>query len=545
MQIFKTLLFSSLISILVISCNSQEKEKADLLVINATIYTVDSTFSKAKAMAVKDGKILELGSSKNLKSKYDPKKSLDAEGQTIVPGLFDAHAHFLGYGLGTQKVDLRGAKDFDEVLERVKKFQKREKSDFITGRGWDQNSWPNKKFPKKDKLDSIFPETPVALTRIDGHAMLVNQKALDLAKIDASASVEGGSFKKENGKLTGVLIDNAQNKLKNIIPAPSEKDLAKALLRTQKKCLSFGLTTVSDAGVSHNVIQMMDSLTLKNELKIGLYPMLIYNSPHLDDYLQNGMGKNKGVSCQAVKLYGDGALGSRGAALKKPYADDPGNLGKMIVSPERIESLAAKVANSNFQLNTHAIGDSTNSVVLKAYESVLDGKPDRRWRVEHAQIVDSVDLRHYSKNIIPSVQPTHAISDMDWAGARLGEERLKNAYAYKRLLKQAGLLVLGTDFPVEEMNPFRTFYAAVARKDKLGKPKNGFMSSQSITRKQALKGMTIWAAYSQFSDDKKGSLESGKQADFVILDRDLMTVSMDSTLNTQAKATYIKGEKVF
>lgn len=530
---------------LLTSCTKSPQKKADLLIVNANIYTVDSSFSKAEAMAVKDGKILELGTSKNLKSNYKADKIIKADGKTIIPGLFDAHAHFLEWGLRTQEVDLRGTSSSDEMLKRVIAFQKREHRDFITGMGWDQNSWPSKKFPNKKKLDSLFPNTPVALTRIDGHAILVNQKALDLAEIDTSTTVEGGTFQKENGKLTGILIDNARQKIRAIIPTPTEKDNVKALLRTQKKCLSYGLTTVADAGISHEMIQLMNRLTLENKLKIGLYPMLIYTSPHLDDYLHHEMGQNKAISCHAIKLFADGALGSRGAALKKPYSDDPENYGKMRVSPDFVRKLAKKVANSNFQLNTHAIGDSTNSVVLKAYASALKGKPNRRWRIEHAQIVDPSDLHYFSKNIIPSVQPTHAISDMDWAGDRLGKTRIKYAYTNRRLLKQAGLVALGTDFPVEEIDPFRTFYTAVARKDRNGKPENGFQPEQSLTREQTLKGMTIWAAYSQFSDGRKGSLEPGKQADFVILDRDLMSVPIDSTLHTKVEATYVKGEKVY
>lgn len=544
MRVFKFLLpVVSLIA--AVSCDSPSQKSVDTLIYNARIYTVDSAFSIKDAMAIKEGEILKLGTTEELTSAYTADQSKDAGGKAIVPGLFDAHAHFLEYGLRTQEVNLRGTQNYDEVLDRTVEFQERQQRDWITGMGWDQNDWPGKKFPTKKKLDSLFPDTPVALTRIDGHAMIVNQRALDKAGIDASTKVEGGSIKKANGELTGLLIDNAREKIRNAIPETSPQDKTEALLTAQKKCLSYGLTTVSDCGLTHRDIQLMDSLALEDKLKISLYPMLVYDSPHLDEYLHDGLGENKGVSCRAIKLFGDGALGSRGAALKEPYADDPGNYGKMRASPESVKKLAGKVANSNFQLNTHAIGDSTNAVVLKAYNKALKGTQNRRWRIEHAQIIDSADLHYFNKNSIPSVQPTHAISDMDWAGDRLGKKRLKNAYAYKRLLNQAGLVALGTDFPIEKINPFRTFYTAVARKDRHGNPADGFQADQSLTRQQALKGMTIWAAYSQFSEDKKGSLESGKRADFVILDRDLMKAPIDSTRNTKAEATYVKGERVF
>lgn len=528
------------------SCQSKTTKKtADLLVFNAKIYTVDSSFSKAEAMAIKNGEIIALGSTKKLLDTYRAKDSLDVKGNTIIPGLFDAHTHFFEYGRRSFQVDLRGTQSYEEVLQRVVAFQNREQQNFITGMGWDQTNWPTNEFPTKAKLDSLFPHTPVALTRIDAHTMLVNQKALDMAGITASSTVDGGTFVKKDGELTGVLIDNARQKVQAIIPEFSRLENIKALQRAQEACLSFGLTTVAEAGISHEAIQLMDSLALQHKLVIDIYPMLLYADPHLDDYLFHGLGQNKAISCRAIKLYADGALGSRGAALKEPYSDDPGNYGKMRVSPEFINTMAEKVARSNFQLNTHAIGDSADHVVLKAYAKVLKNKPNRRWRIEHAQIVDPIDLHYFSKNIIPSVQPTHAISDMNWAEDRLGHQRVTYAYANKRLLEEAGIVALGTDFPVEKINPFRTFYTAVARQDKNGNPEGGFQADQALTRKQALKGMTIWAAYAQFSASKKGSLEPGKQADFIVLDRDIMTVPIDSSLHTQVLKTYIKGALVF
>ncbi len=543
----KNILFGGLILSLglLISCQSSSKKQVDFIVTGADIYTVDSSFSTTQAMAIKAGKIVALGTDSAITSTYQASKITDFGGKTILPGLYDAHTHFLEMGQRMQEVNLRGTKSYDEVIKRVIDFQNREHKNFITGMGWDQTNWPSQKFPNKAILDSLYPNTPVVLVRIDGHAILVNQKTLDLAGIDKNSRVEGGKFIKENGELTGVLVDNARQAVRAILPKPSQKSLKDALMRAQELCFQYGLTSVAEAGLSHEDIQLMDSLALTGDLKIGMYPMIIYNDPHLDAYLYEGLGDNKGIPCKAIKLYADGALGSRGAALKEPYSDDPHNHGIMRVSPDFIASFTQKIAQTDFQLNTHAIGDSADHVVLKNYAAVLKNQPNRRWRVEHAQIVDSVDLHYFSKNIIPSVQPTHAISDMNWAEKRLGAERIHNAYANKRLLDQAGIIALGTDAPIEVINPFRTFYTAVARKNSEGKPKNGYMYNQHLSRKEALKGMTIWAAYAQFEENTKGSLEPGKQADFIVLDRNIMTTDIDSTLHTKVLYTFIKGQQVY
>ncbi len=528
-----------------ISC--QEKETVDLLLYNANIYTVDSSFSTAEALAIKDQKIVAVGQNQEIRSKYTGKEEIDTEGKTIIPGLFDAHYHFTGVGSSKLQADLRGAASAEEMLKRVEEFQSEHQLGFIRGRGWDQSLWPDKRFPTKDKLDELFPDTPVLLTRVDGHALLANQKLLDLAKIDENSSVEGGTFIKKDGKLTGVLIDNAMNPVYAAVPPTSRKDLEGILLSAQKESISYGLTSIADAGVTHNVIQVMDSLAGIGVLKIGIYPMLIYSDKHLDQYLKGELGKNENISVHAIKLISDGALGSRGATLKEPYSDDPGNYGKLLRSPEYMADLVKKVAASSLQLNTHAIGDSANHVILTDYSKALKDQSNRRWRIEHAQIIDSVDVHYFNKeNIIPSIQPTHAISDMTFAEDRLGSKRLKDeGYIYKELLDQAGIVAIGTDAPVEEVDPYRTFYTAVARKNRKHEPQGGFLPDNALSRKETLKGMTIWAAYAQFEEDRKGSLEPGKQADFVILDRDLMKVDIDSVLDTRVEATYIKGEKVY
>ena len=539
----KKLFFVLLSTFIFSSC--ENREEIDLLVVNANVYTVDSTFSQAEAFAVNKGRFVAVGNSDELKEKYNAVRTLDAEGKTIVPGLIDAHAHFYRYSLQLQTVDLTGTTSFDEVVERIVEFQKEKNVDFITGRGWDQNDWEVKEFPVKDTLDVLFPDTPVAMTRIDGHALLVNQAALDAAKITAETPVEGGDIEVKNGKLTGILIDNPMDLISKIIPEPSVEEQVTALLDAQEEAFSYGLTTINDAGIDRETIELIDSLHQDGNLDIRLYAMISNNNDNLDYYLEKGPYKTERLNVRSVKFYGDGALGSRGAALKEPYSDRHGYYGALLSSVEDFRETAARIAASEFQMNTHAIGDSANVVVLKTYDSLIGDAEDRRWKVEHSQIIDEEDFQYFSKNIIPSVQPTHATSDMYWAGDRLGEEREKGAYAYKQLLDQAGIIALGTDFPVEQVSPFLTFYAAVARKDTENYPEGGYMKEQALSREETLRGMTIWAAYSNFEEGEKGSIETGKFADFVILNENIMEVPEEQIPDITVSETYFGGKKVY
>ena len=539
----KNILFI-LACIILSSC--EEKQEVDLLVMNAKIYTVNKNFDIAKSFIVDDGKILAVGQGEQLVLKYKPKETLDAEGKTIIPGLIDAHAHFYNLGLQLQAADLTGTKSFDEVVERIVAYQKENQTDFILGRGWDQNDWEVKEFPRKDTLDQLFPDTPVAITRIDGHAMLANQKALDLAKIKKNTKVSGGEIEKINDTLTGILIDNPMTKIWQVIPQPTKKQEIEGLLAAEKATLKYGLTTIDDAGLSKSSIMLIDSLQKAGKLKTKLYAMVRNSEADVDYFLKEGILKTDRLHVRSVKAYADGALGSRGAALKKEYSDKENHFGAMVVGIDEFKELAGKISNSEFQLNTHAIGDSANYVVLKIYDSILKNGTDRRWRVEHAQILEEQDFSYFkgNKNIIPSIQPTHATSDMYWAEDRIGD-RIHNAYAYKKLLNRAGLVALGTDFPVEKVSPFLTFYAAVVRKDASGYPKTGFQIENAMSRENTLRGMTIWAAYSNFEENEKGSIEAGKAADFVILDRDIMFIPDEEILKTKVEATYINGEKVY
>lgn len=522
------------------SCE-KDKQQADLIVTNANIYTVDNSFSKAEAFAVKDGKIIAVGTISEIDNTYKANDTLNAEGKTIVPGFIDAHCHFLGLGFNQQSVDLVGTKSFEDVVKRVLDFQNERNNEFIFGRGWDQNDWEEKEFPNKHLLDKLYPNTPIALVRIDGHAILANQAALDLGNVTVNSKIEGGEVVVENGELTGILVDNAEMFVMEHWPQPTRNDMANALLEAQKLCFDLGLTTVDDAGLHKEAIEIIDSLQKSGELKMRIYAMVSASKDNLDYFLDKGVTKTDLLNVRSFKFYADGALGSRGAMLRKPYSDKPGHLGLLVTDLETLKISAERIANSEFQMNTHAIGDSANHAVLQTYTKVLEGKEDRRWRVEHAQIVSPEDFELY-KNIMPSIQPTHATSDMYWAEDRVGAERIKGAYAYKQLLEAYGKVALGTDFPVERVSPFLTFYAAVARQDLEGFPEGGFQMENVLSREEALKGMTIWAAYSNFEENEKGSIEVGKFADFIILDNDIMTVEANEIPKIKVLKTVVGGE---
>lgn len=524
------------------SCTT--KKEVDLIVLNAKIYTVDSAFQVVEAMAIKNGKIVDLGTNKQLKSAYKANDIKDIKGKTIVPGFIDAHCHFYGLGLLQQKVDVSGTNSFDEVIERIVAFQKEKNVSYITGRGWDQNNWEVKEFPTNEKLNKLFPNTPIAIRRIDGHALIANQKAIEMAGVTTKTKFSGGDIVQKNGKLTGVFIDNPMELIEKEVPPYTLTEKIQSLKDAEKICLSYGLTTVDDAGLSKRTIELIDSLQQASSLKIKVYAMVSDSPQNLDYYLTKGIIKTNKLNVRSIKVYGDGALGSRGAALKRPYTDKHNHYGTLLKSPEEYLKIAKRIAKSDYQMNTHAIGDSTNYLILKTYKEVLKGKKNRRWRIEHAQVIDKKDF-HYFDNIIPSVQPTHATSDMYWAEERLGKERIKHAYAYKDLLKANGTVALGTDFPIEKVNPFLTFYAATARKDTKGFPKNGFQIQNALSREEALKGMTIWAAYSNFEENEKGSLQPGKAADFIVLDQNIMEIPFEKIPNTNVISTYIDGELVY
>ncbi|RYY54126.1 MAG: amidohydrolase [Chitinophagaceae bacterium] len=537
-----------------LACSTSKQ--ADLLVFNATIYTVDSAFSTAEAMVVNDGRIIATGNAADLRGRYETKETLDAGGRFIYPGFIDAHAHFMGYADGLRNADLTGTGSWDEILERLELFAKDHPDGWLLGRGWDQNDWPGKQFPDNKKLNELFPGRPILLTRVDGHAAIASQAALDLAGLRAGDRIAGGEINilepmigsAETGPktLSGLLVDNAVRLVSSKMPAASREEMKKSVSIAEKNCFAMGLTTIDDCGLTVDAVNGITEMQQAGLLKMRLYVMLSDDPRSLDYMEKNGILETERLTVRGIKLYGDGALGSRGASLLAPYSDKPGYLGFLLSQPAHFDSAAARIYAKGYQMCTHAIGDSGNRTILKIYASHLKGKNDLRWRIEHAQVINPADFDLFGQNsIVPSVQPTHATSDMYWAETRLGGERVKGAYAYQQLLKQNGWLPLGTDFPVEDISPFRTFYAAVARKDGSGYPTGGYQVENALTREQAIRGMTIWAARANFEETKKGSLESGKYADFVILDKDLMKSPEASLLETTVWMTWLNGEKVF
>ena len=525
----------------------QDQQQVDLIIHNAQIYTVNEQFGQAEAFAVREGKFVEVGNSAVILKKYAADEVLDLQGAAVYPGFIDAHAHFYGYGTSLQIADLTGAASFGETLERLLKHrEKHPEQPWLLGRGWDQNLWEDKAFPHREKLDELFPELPVLLTRIDGHAALANGKALELGGITASTSMLGGKVVLESNVPTGILIDNAIGLVSDKIPELGLDEKEKALLAAQDNCFQVGLTTVADAGLDREIIELMEEMQREGRLKMRIYAMVSPTPENKAHYFEKGPYQNDWMTVRGFKIFGDGALGSRGAALLQPYHDAPEEQGFLLSSVEEFEALAQEMYEHGFQMNTHCIGDSTNRTLLDIYAKVLEGANDRRWRIEHAQIVNREDVSKFETlSIIPSVQPTHATSDMYWAEDRLGPDRIKDAYIFKALLDQNGYIALGSDFPVESINPLYGFHAAVARQDAEGWPEEGFQSENKLTREEALKGMTIWAAYANFEEDRKGSIEAGKLADFVITEQDLMTTPDEELRDIVVKATYVGGEKVF
>jgi predicted amidohydrolase YtcJ len=539
----RTIILSALI--ILTSCQ-MKKTEVDLLVKDARVYTVDDAFSVVEAFAVKDGRITETGSTAELEKKYTAKKVLSLEGKYVYPGWNDAHCHFIGYGTSLNQVDLAGTRSVEEITDKCRQFAASHEGSWITGRGWDQNDWAEKAFPDKAMLDRHFPDTPVLLKRIDGHAAWANSKALSLAGVDENSSIEGGDVLMKNGAPSGILIDNAITLVEKVIPSPGVNELASGILQAQADCFAVGLTSVSDAGLSAREVQLLDSLQQEGSLKMRINAWLAPSEDNFRTYIEKGVQQNDHLTVGTLKLYADGALGSRGARMLEPYSDDPGNEGLFITDPDQLEDLCRRALENNFQVAIHCIGDAANREVLEIYSGLLEKGNDRRWRIEHAQVIHPDDFDLFGAcNIVPSIQTTHATSDMYWAEERIGAARMKGAYAYKTLLDQLGWIPNGSDFPVESINPLYGFYAAVTRKDHSGYPEGGFHSDEALTREEALRAMTIWAAKAAFEETFKGSIERGKLADFVVTEQDIMTMDEAAIPSMQVYMTWSGGEKVY
>lgn len=530
-------------SILTMACI--KRQKVDLIITNATVYTVDSVFSKAQSIAVRHGKIVAVGSNEEIEAAYQSDSVLDLTGKFVYPGFIDAHCHFLGYGLNLPKAWLAGAKTWDEVVNRLVENQKQYPTEWVEGRGWNQNEWESKEFPTNELLNKMFPDKPVFIVRIDGHAAIANAKALDIAGITGNTKVSGGEIVLRNGKPTGVLVDNAMELVRKHIPTPGMDEKAKALLNAQKNCFAVGLTGVHDAGLDADEVKLIDSMQKAGSLKMRINAMLSPTPQNYESYISKGVYQTDRLTVRSIKMYADGALGSRGALLLKPYSDSPKNFGIQVEPTEKLDSVCAMAYKHGYQVCTHCIGDAAVRLMLDLYSKYLPQGNDLRWRIEHSQVVDPADLPRYGEcNVIPSVQTTHATSDMLWAGNRLGE-RIRYAYAYKSLLNQNGWLPNGSDFPIEDINPLYGFYAAVARINTNGESQSGFQMENALTREQALRAMTIWAAKSCFEENSKGSIEPGKLADFVVLDTDLMSCELRESFKARVLLTVINGEIVY
>ena len=528
---------------------------ADLIVTNARIYTVDDGHPFVSALAVRDGKVQFVGSMREAMLLRGPSTQVvDAMGRTVVPGMVDAHAHLFGLGDFLRSIDLTDTRSFDEIVARVGARAKDAPAGrWLIGRGWDQNKWGNTRFPTHEALSRVSPNNPVVLTRIDGHALLANTAAMRAAGITpAIKDPAGGRIERgENGEPTGVFVDNAMALIDRVIPPMSHDEMRATALAAVKESNRWGLTGLHDAGEPREVLDVFEELAKAGTFSLRVYAMISDDSAAIEHYFQRGPQNalyDGHLWIRAIKLYADGALGSRGAALLDPYTDDPKNSGLLKTTPAHLRDVSTRALQHGFQVATHAIGDRGNRVALDAYEAALKAVPtvDHRFRIEHVQVLDHADVPRFAElGVIPSMQAVHQTSDMYWAPTRLGYARTFGAYAWRSLLNTGVIIPNGSDFPVERVNPLFSFHAAVSRQDDNNWPPGGWFPEQKMTRDEALKSMTIWPAYAAFQEQTMGSLTVGKYADFVILDRDIMTVPDAEILGTNVLATYIGGRAVF
>jgi predicted amidohydrolase YtcJ len=544
----------SVCGVLLISLALQQ-QPADVVVLNARVYTADVNRPVAEAFAVRGGRIAFVGSTRGALALVGPRtERLDLAGRTVIPGMVDAHAHLLGLGQALRTVDLVGTRSYDEVIARVLERAKTARpGEWIRGRGWDQNDWADTRFPTHQALSRAVPNNPVYLTRVDGHAALVNAKALELAQVTAATpDPTGGRFIRDSaGNPTGVLVDGAQGIVGRVIPAASRAELRAQTLAAIAEANRWGLTGIHDAGVDAEGIAVYEDLAREGKYDLRNYVMIRSNDSTLDAFMKRGrqIGLYDGrLWIRSIKLVADGALGSRGAALLEPYSDDPGNTGLITTTPERITSVAIRALKAGFQVNVHAIGDRANRMVLDQFEAALREVPvaDHRFRIEHAQILRYQDIPRFAElDVIPSMQGSHQTSDMYWVPNRLGWARAQGAYAWRSLLNTGVVIPNGSDFPVEAVNPLISFHSFVTRQDADNFPPGGWFPEQRTTRQEALWSMTLWPAYAAFMENESGTLTAGKYADFVVLDRDIMSVAPEEILKAAVVFTVLGGKAVY
>ena len=533
----------------------QPREAADLVVTAERIYTVDDSRPVVQALAIRDGRIVFAGPERGARALAGSgTRVLEFPGRTVLPGLVDAHGHLLGLGQALSQVDLVGARSYDEVVKRVATRAKTAApGEWILGQGWDQNDWGDTRFPTHEALSRAVPGHPVVLTRVDGHALLANAKAMAAAGVTpATRDPDGGRILRlKGGAPSGVFVDNAQTLMYRAMPPMTRDQEKQALTAAVAEANRWGLVAVHDAGEPESTISVLEEMAKEGALNLRAYVMIGDDSAAIAHFFERGPQSalyDGHLWIRSIKLYADGALGSRGAALLEPYSDDPGNNGLLVSAPEHIRNVAIEALEHGFQVCTHAIGDRANRSTLDAYQAALDQVPtaDHRFRIEHAQIIQHDDIPRFARlGVIPSMQAVHQTSDMYWAEQRLGGGRLYGAYAWRALLNTGVVIPDGSDFPVEGVNPLRSFHSAISRQDENNWPPDGWHPEEKMTRQEALRAMTIWPAYAAFQESEMGSLTPGKYADFVVLDRDIMRIPEGDILGTQVMATYIAGKAVY
>ncbi len=530
---------------------------ADLVLRGGKVVTVDKDFSIHEAVAVRGDKIIFVGSDKEVEKYILPSTTvINLGGELVLPGLIDAHAHLHSLGEELTSLNVTGTTSYQEIIDRVAaRAASSVPGEWIVGGRWDQNDWEDKSFPAHDPLSEVSPDNPVYLTRIDGNAAFVNKKALELAGISRDTPDPAGGFiiRKESGEPTGVLVNRAMNLVADNIPPDSEEQFIQKFLKAVRSCLAVGLTCVHEAGIGPQHIDLYKELIDTGRLKMRLYAMLgeekdlpldMDLTAYFKNYRIEGYGRHM-LSVRSIKLFFDGALGSRGAAFFEPYADDPDNTGLLRISPEYIYSISKAALDADMGVNTHCIGIRGNRLCLEAYEKALqeNPKPDHRFRIEHSQIVEPQDIDKFaSLGIIPSVQPTHCTSDMYFLEDRVGKERAKGAYAWRWFIDAGLKIPCGSDFPVESNNPLLGIYAAITRQDPSGWPEGGWEPEQRMIIEEAIKGFTIWAAYAAFQEDVLGSIEVGKYGDFTVLDKDILEIEPKEILTARTVYTIVGGQ---
>ncbi|RRS10597.1 amidohydrolase [Pseudoalteromonas sp. J010] len=516
--------------------------------VNGYTPTKSQAVTRFSSLVIKDGKVVKT-SEKDLSEQYPNAIKFNGEGKTLLPGLIDAHGHIIGLGNNLLTLDVRGSSSIAEIGKRLTAYAKTHKGAWIIGRGWDQTLWPGGQFPTAADLDKYVKDKPVMLTRVDGHAIWVNTKAMELANISSETQTpEGGEIiKLSTGQPSGIFIDKAEELVRRQVPTLSQEQVNLALDKAAEHLLSLGITSAHDAGIDHTTWQVYQARAKQRTMPLRVYAMLSASSPKLGEMLGAGIIKDTQdqLSIRSVKIYADGALGSRGAALIGDYHDRKGHRGLMLENQSTLESLIIQSIRHGYSAHTHAIGDRANRIVLDAYQNVFTKVGGRllRNRIEHAQIVHPDDIpRFKTLDIIPSMQPVHATSDMHMAEKRLDDKQLRGAYAWQTFLKQGSRVAAGSDFPVELANPFHGLHAAITRQDHQNLPEQGWRPVEKLTKVQALRAFTLDAAYSAFQEYKLGSLEQGKWADFILIDQDYFTVNNDVIDDIQVEQTWIAGE---